>query len=107
MRRVVFVSAIALILCASAFGRANATPQTTDEIITDETPEAACDRLAGDPFAGFGPDEWSQPFSHVDFYRALPACTEALEAHPDEQRFALGAAMAQVAAGSSMWPSRS
>ena len=53
--------------------------------------------LVTDPFAGFDPDEWSHPFSRVDYYRALSPCTKALDAHPQEQRFALAVAMANVA----------
>ncbi len=95
MRRVIAVFANSLSLSLSAWAGAFAAPPNA--AVEGVTPEALCDRVAADPFAGFGPDEWSHPFSRVDYYRALPACTEALEAHPQEQRFALGVAMANVA----------
>jgi hypothetical protein len=89
--------AICFILSWSALTGAVAAPLDLNEVVADETPEALCDRLAPDPFAGFGPDEWGHPFRTVDFYRAVPACTEALANHPGEPRFALGAAMAYIA----------
>jgi len=95
MRRVTAVFATSLFLSLSAWAGAFAAPPNT--AVEGVTPEALCDRVAADPFAGFGPDEWSHPFSRVDYYRALPACTKALEAHPQEQRFALGVAVANVA----------
>ncbi|MGH6865741.1 MAG: tetratricopeptide repeat protein [Methyloceanibacter sp.] len=75
----------------------SAKPLDLDTIFTDENPEALFDRLAADPFATFGPEEWSHPFRSVDFYRAVPACTEAMKQHPDEARFKLGAAIAFIA----------
>lgn len=69
-----------------------------ETIIEGETPAQLCDRLAGDPFAGFGPDAWSQPFAHMDYFRAGPACIEAMKANPNEPRFALGAGLAHIAA---------
>lgn len=54
-------------------------------------------RLASDPFAGFGPVEWAQPFHTIDFYRAGPACAQAMKKHPNEPRFALGTALASIA----------
>lgn len=95
MHRAISVIVLALMLVSSAWDGSRAVP--LNDIIEDETPEQLCDRLAGDPFSGFGPDEWSQPFSTVDYYRALPACTEALKAHPGEQRFELGMALANIA----------
>ena len=95
MHRAISVIVLALVLVSSAWDGSRAVP--LNDIIEDETPEQLCDRLAGDPFSGFGPDEWSQPFSTVDYYRALPACTEALKAHPGEQRFELGMALANIA----------
>ncbi len=89
--------AICFILSLSGVNGAVAAPLNLNEIVTDETPESLCDRLAPNPFAGFGPDEWGQPFRTVDYYRAVPACTEALANHPGEPRFALGAAMAYIA----------
>src|SRR5680860_530701 len=96
MRRVTAVFTTSLFLSLSAWAGAVAAPMV--QAVTDQppmvqavegvTPEALCDRLVTDPFAGFGPDEWSHPFSRVDYYRALSPCTKALEAHPQEQRFA-------------------
>jgi len=93
----VAVLVFSLFLAASALPSTAAEPLNPNEIIEGETPEQLCDRLAADPFDGFGPDEWSDPFGKVDYYRALPACTKALEAHPEEQRFVLGVALANVA----------
>ncbi len=95
MRWVAAAFAVSLFLPFS--GPALAAPPDLDEIKTNEPPEERCNRLATDPFVGFGPDEWAHPFSGIDHFRALPACTEALEAHPDEPRYALGAALANVA----------
>ncbi len=97
MRRVTTVLAASLSLTVCFWGSAQAAPLNLNDVVTDEPPEQLCERVAADPFEGFGPDEWSHPFSRVDFYRAVPACTEALKAHPDEQRFALGLAMGNVA----------
>jgi hypothetical protein len=55
------------------------------------------DRLAANPFAGFGPDEWGRPFGSIDSYQAIPACTESMKLHPDERRFVLEAALAYIA----------
>ncbi len=89
--------AVWFMLFLSVLRGAAAAPLDLNEIATDETAEALCDRLAPDPFAGFGPEEWGHPFRSVDFYRAVPACTEALANHPGDPRFALGAAMAYIA----------
>jgi TPR repeat protein len=97
MRRVTAVLAASLSFALCFWGSANAAPLNLDDVVEDESPEQLCERVAADPFEGFGPEEWSHPFTRVDFYRALPACTEALKAHPDEQRFALGVALANVA----------
>jgi len=75
----------------------SAAPLDLDTIAPDEPPEQLCDRLAANPFAGFGPDEWGRPFSSIDFYRAIPACTEAMKLHPDEHRFVLETALAYIA----------
>ena len=53
--------------------------------------------FAPDPFTGFGPDEWAKPFNAIDAYRAVPACVKALRAHPDEDRYALGAGLGFLA----------
>ncbi|MCJ7598938.1 MAG: hypothetical protein MUO41_10015 [Methyloceanibacter sp.] len=91
----------ALVLCGFAAlfqpNASTAAPMDLDTIIVDETPEQLCDRLAYDPFAGFGPVEWAQPFHTIDFYRARPACAQAMKKHPDEPRFALGTALASIA----------
>jgi TPR repeat protein len=86
-------------LCLSVLPLAalSAAPLDLDTIAPDEPPEQLCDRLAADPFAGFGPDEWAHPFASVDFYRAAPACKEAMRLHPGEPRFALQAGIAEVA----------
>jgi TPR repeat protein len=99
MHRVSAALITTLALSLSVWGSATAAPLNLNEIIKDETPEQLYDRLAGDPFDAFGPDEWGHPFSSVDYYRALPACSEALKAHPQEQRFALGIALADIAGG--------
>ena len=61
----------ALVLCGFAAlfqpTASTAAPMDLDTIIVDETPEQLCDRLASDPFAGFGPVECT-----IDFYRAGP-----------------------------------
>lgn len=36
----------------------SAAPLDLDTIAPDEPPEQLCDRLAANPFAGFGADEW-------------------------------------------------
>lgn len=91
----------AFIICSFAIlfqpSASFAEPIDLGKIIEGETPEQLCDRLAADPFAGFGPEEWAQPFRTIDFYRAGPACAQSMKAHPDEQRFALGTAMASIA----------
>jgi TPR repeat protein len=91
----------ALVLCGFAAlfqpNASTAAPMDLDTIIVDETPEQLCDRLASDPFAGFGPVEWAQPFHTIDFYRAGPACAQAMKKHPNEPRFALGTALASIA----------
>jgi hypothetical protein len=97
MRRVTAVLAASLSLALCFWGSANAAPLNLNDVVEDESPEQLCERVAADPFEGFGPEEWSHPFTRVDFYRALPACTEALKAHPNEQRFALGVALVNVA----------
>jgi TPR repeat protein len=77
--------------------QASAAPIDLETIIEGETAAELCDRLAADPFAGFGPEAWSQPFSSIDYYRAGPACIEAMKLKPNEPRFALGAALAHIA----------
>ena len=89
----VFATSLFLTLWSPAF----AASPGLDAVQTNETPEELCNRLAADPFTGFGPEEWAHPFSGIDFYRALPACTKALEKHPKDQNFALGTAMANIA----------
>ena len=74
-----------------------------ETIIEGETPVQLCDRLAADPFAGFGPETWSQPFASIDYYRAGPACIEAMKQNPNEPRFALGAALTSPASRM-RWP---
>jgi len=67
-------------------------------VAPDELPEQQLyDRLAANPFAGFGPEEWGRPFQSIDPYRAIPACTEAMKLHPDERRFVLELALAYIA----------
>lgn len=75
----------------------SAAPLDLDTVAPDEPPEQLCDRLAANPFAGFGPDEWGRPFASIDSYRAIPACTEAMKLHPDERRFVLEAALGYIA----------
>ena len=64
----------------------------------DNGPAAICDRLAADPFAGFGPKNWDKPFQDVDAAHAVPACEEAMRLHPDQPRYRLEAAVAYLAA---------
>ena len=98
----------ALVLCGFAAlfqpTASTAAPMDLDTIIVDETPEQLCDRLASDPFAGFGPEEWAQPFRTIVFYRAGPTCAQAMKKHPDEPRFALGTALASIAATGTTTP---
>jgi len=75
----------------------SAAPLDLDTVAPEQTPEQLCDRVAADPFSGFGPDEWGRPFQTIDSYRAIPACTEAMKLHPDERRFVLEAALAYLA----------
>jgi TPR repeat protein len=75
----------------------SAAPLDLDTIAPDEPPEQLCDRLAANPFAGFGPDEWGRPFGSIDSYRAIPACMESMKLHPHERRFVLEAALAYIA----------
>lgn len=95
------VAAALAIIGAASFcvvsARAEQPKIDLDTIIEGETPVQLCDRLAADPFAGFGPDAWSQPFHGIDFYRAGPACIEAMKQNPGEPRFELGAALAHIA----------
>jgi TPR repeat protein len=74
-----------------------AAPLDLDNVAPDEPPEQLCDRLAANPFSGFGPDEWGRPFQRIDPYRAIPACTEAVKRHPEERRFVLESALAYIA----------
>jgi TPR repeat protein len=74
-----------------------AEPLNLDTIVVDETQEQLCDRLAVDPFSGFGPEQWAKPFASIDAYRAVPACVKAMKAHPGEDRYVLGAALAFIA----------
>ena len=76
----------------------SAPPIDLDTIIEGETPEQLYDRLAVDPFVGFGPDEWARPFTSIDPYRAVPACVKAMKANPAERRFVLQAGLAFLAA---------
>ena len=66
-------------------------------MVPDEPPEQLCDRLAANPFSGFGPDEWGKPFQAIDPYRAIPACSDAIKSHPEERRFKLELALAYIA----------
>jgi hypothetical protein len=61
-------------------------------------PVDICDRLAADPFAGFGPKNWEKPFQGIDADRAIPACKEAMRLHPGEPRYRLQTAVAYLAA---------
>ncbi|HEX5033558.1 MAG TPA: tetratricopeptide repeat protein [bacterium] len=85
-----------LALLQPAVGLA-AAPLNLDEVMPEEPPEQACDRLAANPFMGFGPDEWGKPFQSIDPYRAIPACSEAMKLHPDERRYMLQLALADIA----------
>jgi len=58
----------------------SAAPLDLDNVMPEEPPEQLCDRLAANPFMGFGPDEWGKPFQAIDPYRAIPACSEAISA---------------------------
>lgn len=74
-----------------------AAPLDLNTVAPDEPPEQLCDRLAANPFSGFGPDEWGKPFQAIDSYRAIPACSEAIKLHPGEKRFKLELALAHIA----------
>ena len=75
----------------------SAAPLNLDEVMPEEPPEQLCDRLAANPFSGFGPDEWGKPFQAIDSYRGIPACSEAIKLHPDERRYMLQLALAEIA----------
>jgi TPR repeat protein len=75
----------------------SAAPLDLDNVMPEEPPEQLCDRLAANPFMGFGPDEWGKPFQAIDPYRAIPACSEAIKRHPDERRYKLQLALAEIA----------
>lgn len=75
----------------------SAEPLDLDTIVETETPKQLCDRLAVDPFSGFGPEQWARPFASIDAYRAVPACVKSMKAHPGEDRYVLGAALAFIA----------
>ena len=95
--RLSVTAVFALGLALLPLGAHAASPLDLDTIAPDQPPEQLCDRLAADPFSGFGPDEWAHPFARIDFYRAAPACKEAMALHPDEPRFALQAGLAATA----------
>ena len=95
--RLSVTAVFALGLALLPLGAHAASPLDLDTIAPDQPPEQLCDRLAADPFAGFGSDEWAHPFARIDFYRAAPACKEAMALHPDEPRFALQAGLAAIA----------
>jgi TPR repeat protein len=84
-------------LSAFAHPAAAEEPLDLDHVLPDQPPDQLCDRLAADPFAGFGPDEWGKPFQDIDSYRAIPACSDAVKAHADEPRFELELALAYIA----------
>lgn len=68
------------------------------QVSAEETAVQICDRLAADPFAGFGPKSWDKPFQGIDAASAIPACEEAMRLRPDEPRYRLQAAVAYLAA---------
>lgn len=87
MRALAFTACLPLLL-----------PLSLPAFAGDGSPEEICDRLAADPFAGFGPKSWDKPFQEIDAAQAVPACEAALRLHPDEARYQLQAAIAYLAA---------
>ena len=72
--------ASALVVLATGFWLQSAAgvfaaPLDLDAVAPDEPPEQLCDRLAANPFSGFGPDEWGKPFQTIDSFRAISACS--------------------------------
>jgi hypothetical protein len=74
-----------------------AAAETQATAMDDAAVVQACHRLATDPLAGLGPQEWSRPFQTIDPFQAIPVCKEALRRHPDDQRLMLETAMAYLA----------
>lgn len=68
-----------------------------DHVMPPQPPDQLCDRLASNPFAGFGPQSWSKPFDDIDPYRAIPACREAVKSHAVQTRYKLKLALAYIA----------
>jgi TPR repeat protein len=63
-----------------------------------DSPVSQCDKLAADPYAGFGPRNWDKPFQDIDAKDAIPACEAAMRLHPEEPRYRLQAAIGYLAA---------
>jgi TPR repeat protein len=84
---------LALILCLPLL-----LPAARAAVAETANPPEVCDRLAADPFAGFGPRNWDKPFQGIDADRAIAACEEAMRLHPGEARYRLQTAVAYLAA---------
>ena len=89
---------IAIAALSALAHRASAgAPLDLDRVLPDQPPDQLCDRLAADPFAGFGPEEWAKPFRDIDSYRAISACSQAAKANAEVPRFKLELALAYIA----------
>jgi TPR repeat protein len=97
MRRVVAALALCGLTALIQTNVLSAEPLDLSTIVEGETQEQLCDRLAVDPFSGFGPEQWAKPFASIDAYRAVPACVKSMKAHPGVERYVLGAALAFIA----------
>jgi hypothetical protein len=95
MRRVVAALGICVLLtCPWPLA---ATAAEEGSIADDTALLLACRKLAADPFAGTGPDEWSRPFQSIDPFKSIPVCREALRRHPGDPGLMLAASFAYLA----------
>ncbi len=95
MRRVTAAFGIwSLLVVAPAFTALAAEPRSAAD---DAALQKACLKLAADPFAGSGPQEWSRPFQSIDPFQAIPVCKEALRLHPDDAPLKLATAFTYIA----------
>jgi hypothetical protein len=54
----------------------SAAPVNRDTALSAESPEQLCDRLAADPFVGFGPDEWAVRSDRLTPIARFPLASE-------------------------------
>ncbi len=87
MRRLIILLCLPMLLAAAP----EASGEEADAIAT-------CDRLAADPFEGFGPRSWDRPFQDIDAEKAVPACEAAMRQKPGDARYRLQMAVAYLAA---------